>query len=58
MATSVTSSGTLQADTRTYEQYTSAGNNMFIGKGTLENVLTNRIGSIDSVLDAINGEVI
>lgn len=42
MATSTTSSGTLQADTRTYAQYSSAGNNMFIGKGTLENVITGK----------------
>lgn len=40
-ATSV-SSGVLQADTKTYSDYTSGGNNMFIGKGTLENVLTGK----------------
>lgn len=39
-----------------YSQYLS--NNAFISKGTLENVLTARIGDINSVLDAINGEVI
>ena len=47
-----------QADVRTYEKYLNAGNNIFIGKGTLENVLTARIGDIDSALDTINGEVI
>lgn len=55
---SLTSDGYLRANVRTYEQYQADGNNSFIGKGTLENVLTNRIGAIDSVLDAINGEVI
>lgn len=40
-ATSV-SSGVLQADTKTYSDYTSGGNDMFIGKGTLENVLTGK----------------
>lgn len=50
--------GFLVADTRTYSNYTSAGNGIFISKGTLENVLNARIGDIDSVLDAINGEVI
>ena len=39
-----------------YSQYLS--NNAFISKGTLENVLTARIGDINSVLDSINGEVI
>ena len=36
------SSGVLQADTKTYSDYTSGGNDMFIGKGTLENVLTGK----------------
>ena len=40
-ATSV-SSGVLQADTKTYSDYTSGGNDMFVGKGTLENVLTGK----------------
>lgn len=48
--------GYLSADIKTYNQYESASNYSFIGKGTLENVLTNRIGSINDVLDAINGE--
>lgn len=50
--------GFLLASPKTYAQYQSAGNTIFIGKGTLENVLTARIGDINSVLDAINGEVI
>lgn len=46
------------ADNRTYSDYTSADNKVFISKGTLENVLTARIGDINSLLDEINGEVI
>ena len=57
-AFSLNNDGKPQADIRTYENYSSAGNNIFIGKGTLENVLNTKIGDIDSVLDAINGEVI
>ena len=41
---------------RTYNEYVNIFSNSFISKGTLENVLTNRIGAIDDVLDAINGE--
>ena len=47
-----------QADVRTYENYSNAGNNIFIGKGTLENVLNARIGDIATALDNINNEVI
>lgn len=36
--TSTTGSGALVAVTRTNEQYASAGSNLFIGKGTLENI--------------------
>ena len=34
--------GILQSETRTYEQYQSASNSIFIGKGTLENVITGK----------------
>lgn len=57
-ATNITSGGTLEATTKTYEQYSSLDNTIFISKGTLENVLNAKIGSIDSVLDTINGEVV
>lgn len=68
-ATNVQSNGIIQAQTKTYEQYTSGANGMFISKGTLENVITGKglttksyvdglVGDINSVLDAINGEVI
>lgn len=52
------SNGLLTAETRTYQNYESAGNTIFIGKGTLENVLNARIGDINTMLDTINGEVI
>ncbi len=48
--------GTTFAETLTNAQYQSAGNGSFISKGTLNNVLDARIGDINSVLDAINGE--
>lgn len=51
-------SGYIAAKNKTYEQYRSASNKMFISKGTLENVLENTVGNINSILDDINGEVI
>lgn len=53
-----TTSGQLYCASLNYSDYTNQNANYFISKGTLENVLANRIGTIDSVLDAINGEVI
>lgn len=53
-AITVSSAGNLQAVVKTYEDYTSGGNGMFIGKGTLENVLTARIGDIQTLLDNLN----
>lgn len=50
--------GNLMSNIYNYATYSTASDNSFISKGTLENVLTEKIGSIDSVLDAINGEVI
>ena len=61
--------GFLTAGVKTYEQYTSGGNAFFIGKGTLENVITGKglttksyvdglVGDIASVIDSINGESI
>ncbi len=37
----------------TYSAYQSKGDSYFISKGTLENVLTERIGSIDTVLETL-----
>lgn len=54
----ISNTGIPSAKDYTYSQYGSLGNNVFISKATLENVLTAKIGDIDSVLDAINGEVI
>ena len=42
LGTEVSSTGGPQATTKTYANYTSAGNTMFVGKGTLENVLVNK----------------
>ena len=53
-----TDNGTLKPAIKSYSDYSNASNYLFISKGTLENVLNNVIGNIDSVLDAINGEVI
>ena len=57
-ALGISGSGFPYVNTKTYAQYESLDNGSFIGKGTLENVLTNRIGDISSVIDAINGESI
>ena len=46
--------GVLLSSVKTYEQYTNLGNGAFIGKGTLENVLTARIGDIQTLLDNLN----
>ena len=49
-------SGRPYAQVINYSNYQNADNAMFIGKGTLENVLNARIGDINTVLDTINGE--
>lgn len=41
-ALAVNSSGSAQCEVRTYAQYQNADNNLFIGKGTLENVITGK----------------
>ena len=51
-------SGNPSASEYTYQQYGNLPTYQFIGKGTLDNVLNAKIGDIDSVLDAINGEVV
>jgi hypothetical protein len=50
--------GQLMGSARTLAQYNSADNSLMIAKGTLENVLTDKIGDINSALDLLNGEVI
>ena len=52
----VGSSGFIFPSPVNYATYQTKDDYYFIGKGTLENVLNARIGDIDSVLDAINGE--
>lgn len=50
--------GVLTSVTKTNAEYDNAPDSMFVGKGTLDNVLNARIGDIDTALDTINGEVI
>lgn len=51
LATSMTASGGLQAETKTYAQYDNLGNNAFIGRGTLENVITGKGLTTESYVD-------
>ncbi len=46
--------GTLTANKVSYSNYTSASDNIFISKGTLENVLNARIGDIQTLLDTLD----
>ena len=60
-ATDITSAGSLKAQTKTYNDYNNADNGTFVGKGTLENVLTGKgyttnIGTITSI--KMNGTTI
>lgn len=48
--------GNLYCSNKDYSNYQATGNNTFISKGTLESVLTARIGDINTALDSINGE--
>ena len=68
-ATGINANGQLFASAITYQEYQELGNNTFIAKGTLENVITGKdlttksyvdglVGDIASVIDSINGEVI
>ena len=61
--------GALYSPTKTYQEYQNGNNSMFIGKGTLENVITGKdlttksyvdglVGDIATTLDEIQGEVI
>lgn len=66
-ATYLGDTGYLYALVKTYAQYTSGSNNMYISKGTLENVITGKdlttkayvdglVGDIATALNTINGE--
>ena len=65
----VNANGYPLATNLTFSNYETKGNNTFISKGTLENVITGKglttksyvdglVGDINSALDTINGEVI
>lgn len=65
----VSTNGNVYCISRTYANYQNQNTETFISKGTLENVITGKdlttkayvdglVGNINSVLDAINGEVI
>lgn len=54
----VASNGIPTCGAISYSTYQNALDGIFIAKGTLNNVLNAKIGSIDTVLDNINGEVI
>lgn len=68
-ATGIGTNGNLLVQPKTYQQYQSLSNYAFIGKGTLENVITGKdlttkayvdglVGDINEALDLLNGEVI
>lgn len=46
--------GFLGAEVKTNSDYNSADNKLIIGKGTLENVLTARIGDIETILTTLD----
>ena len=63
----ISSAGNIKAAIKNYNQYNSADNQIFISKGTLENVITGKglttksyvdglVGDIATALDTINGE--
>ena len=65
----VNSDGTVNCLSKSYQEYQALGNTSFIGKGTLENVITGKdlttksyvdglVGDIATTLDEIQGEVI
>ncbi len=51
------SDGKIFAGTRTYAQYQNDDNKFFISKGTLENVLTERIGNVETLLTNLNTDL-
>ena len=62
-------SGNVSLITKTYEEYQSGSDGIFIGKGTLENVIIGKglttksyvdglVGDINNAIDLINGEVV
>ena len=55
----VSTNGTPSGDTRTFENYSSAGNALFISKGTLENVITGKglVSNTDYATDSVGGVI-
>lgn len=53
----VSANGTPSGDTRTFENYSSAGNALFISKGTLENVITGKglVSNTDYASGSVGG---
>ena len=51
---SINNAGTIFALTRTYSEYQSSPVNYIISKGTLENVLAEEIGDIESILEELD----
>ncbi len=58
-ALGLSDTGVTSASTRTYQAYQEAGNNTFIGKGTLENVITGKglVSDTDYATDTKGGTV-
>lgn len=49
--------GSLYAQTKTYQEYQSLANSLFIGKGTLENVITGKDLTTKSYVDGLVGDI-
>ena len=57
VATTIDNYGTIYPQTKTYTEYTSGSNNMFVGKGTLENVITGKGLTTKSYVDGLVGDI-
>ena len=49
--------GNLYALVRTYQQYSSSGDNIFISRGTLENVITGKDLTTKAYVDGLVGDI-
>ena len=54
----ITPNGEPACELKTYSEYQYLSNSYFVGKGTLDNVLTAVVGDINDLLDELNGEVV
>ena len=50
----INSMGQVYAGVKSFAEYTNESNNMFVGKGTLENVLAEKIGTIETILETLD----